>query len=77
MDPDMTLRLMRDYIRRVRDSVQGEGTDPDILRIEADQLAEYADALDQWLSKGGFLPKDWAHGRMKFGTPVPAFEEGT
>lgn len=60
MDPNEALRLMRDYIRRVRDSVQGEGTDPDVLRIEADQLAEYADALDGWLSRGGFLPAAWA-----------------
>jgi hypothetical protein len=31
------------------------------LRIEKlERLAELAEALDQWLSDGGFLPRSWA-----------------
>lgn len=43
MDPNATLTELRDMI---------QGTeDPDLI--------EKFEALDGWLSKGGFLPRDW------------------
>jgi hypothetical protein len=29
----------------------------------ADDLAQYAEALDGWIRGGGFLPSDWRKGR--------------
>lgn len=49
MDPNETLRLAREASNRI-----GNG-DP----TAAVDLMMYFDALDQWLSNGGFAPKDW------------------
>lgn len=45
MDPNATLAAIREITGR------DEHADP--------ELAELVDALDQWLSKGGFLPAAW------------------
>ena len=44
MDPNETLHLMR--------------TSAD--KGDWESVAEHADALDRWLSEGGFLPEAWA-----------------
>ena len=54
MDPDETLRLLRLTIKQMR-----VDTDPAIRKAHADEVAEYAEALDGWITGGGFLPKDW------------------
>lgn len=44
---------------------------PDSLLIRiADEIATAATALDDWMSKGGFPPRDWSHG-----TPATAQQE--
>lgn len=43
-----------------------------------DETARFAfQDLDEWLSKGGFLPADWNKGRAtrRYGNPRPAFGE--
>lgn len=55
MDPDEALAQMRTAIETVwaaQSSVSAA--------TAADTLAEHASALDQWLSKGGFLPAAWS-----------------
>jgi hypothetical protein len=55
MDPDEALAQMRTAIETVwaaQSSVSAA--------TAADTLAEHAAALDQWLSKGGFLPAAWS-----------------
>jgi hypothetical protein len=52
MDPDEALRNMRDALKRVQES----SSDAEA----AAELADAAEALDGWLSRGGFLPQDWA-----------------
>ncbi len=55
MDPDEALAQMRTAIETVwaaESSVAASAA--------ADTLAEHAAALDQWLSKGGFLPQAWS-----------------
>lgn len=47
MDPNETLRLLR-----------SQCNDPGIDFDEYDVRAAFT-ALDDWLSKGGFLPHDW------------------
>ena len=55
MDPDTALENAREalavYARRYRD--KGTGLS------EADDLADAFEALDGWLSRGGFLPDAW------------------
>jgi hypothetical protein len=34
-------------------------TNPLIAEAHAEEIAEYFEALDSWISKGGFLPNDW------------------
>lgn len=54
MDPNETLRLLRLTIVQMRVDEH-----PDIRQAHADEIAEYVDALDGWLSGGGFLPGAW------------------
>lgn len=53
MDPNKTLQDLRKAIRRLNDN-DAVGADGDV-RI----LLDTAEALDGWLSSGGFLPADW------------------
>lgn len=55
MDPDQVLRLAREANANSLTT-----SDSDLAAELADEaLNHYAD-LDEWLSKGGFLPKAWA-----------------
>lgn len=49
MDPEVALAALREWAR-----TQAE---------EGDSAVEAFTALDEWLSRGGFLPADWAAGR--------------
>jgi hypothetical protein len=42
----------------------------EVLDNIADEIATAAAALDDWMSKGGFPPRDWSHG-----TPATAQQE--
>lgn len=54
MDPDAALARMRELIARERES---------FVETDATELSELIDGLDQWLSKGGFLPAAWRKSR--------------
>lgn len=60
MDVNATLREMRELSATVLDG--GALDDADVTR-----LAELADALDGWLSRGGALPSAW--GRFRGDVP--------
>jgi hypothetical protein len=45
MDPNATLAAIRELLA---------SDTPDVI-----ELAELMEALDMWLSRGGFLPTDW------------------
>lgn len=56
MDPNATLRDLRDLVRE--ESLDGDWA----AETAAERCAQYAElltALDEWLSKGGFLPAAW------------------
>ena len=58
MDPDATLREMRELARRLQDP----DYDPaNVFDAAADgqRLAELFDALDGWMCKGSALPVQW------------------
>lgn len=50
MDPDEALEKARDALKRHFARIGDDA---------ADDLAEAFEALDGWLSKGGFPPRDW------------------
>lgn len=61
MDPNETLRLLRLTVKQMR-----VDENPDIRAAHADEVAEYVEALDEWLTEGGFLPHAWKAGRPDF-----------
>ena len=58
MDPDAVLQQLRELTRQVMLEV-------DLTTFLAEDLAEKFQALDQWLSSGGFLPAAWDTNRDK------------
>lgn len=69
MDPNETLKQLRDAIKAV--------TNPDSedrLGVRRTYDLIYAfEALDEWLSKGGFLPDDW----HEFHSACPPFVQNS
>jgi hypothetical protein len=63
MDPDEALRQIRLTAKQLQVDVTR-----DIKIQHADDLAVLILGLDEWLTKGGFLPTDWDN-------PNPAFIE--
>ena len=66
MDPDETLRLIIGHVEaiiRLDDDYQKYDGDRNKVNAEiaihAVDLAEHQKNLNDWLSKGGFLPKTW------------------
>lgn len=62
MDPNTSLAELRRRAARLIDELSN-GDAPDekseYIYSEAYELAELVEALDQWLSRGGFLPEGW------------------
>jgi hypothetical protein len=64
VDPDEALKKLRETLVRFR---KWQEEHPSAIRHVggnmgldlAEDIAMYADALDQWISNGGFLPEDW------------------
>lgn len=55
MDPNEALRLAREAAGELR-----QADDDDTLEgSQVGQLVEAFEALDEWLSRDGFLPDDW------------------
>ena len=52
MDPNETLRKIRELCKKI---LEQEHTFQDVW-----DLAEHTEAMDSWISKGGFLPKEWS-----------------
>jgi len=55
MDPNVALAEMRESIKAYFLT-----DDDERAAAEAQVVVERANALDEWLSKDGFLPSDWA-----------------
>lgn len=58
MDPNANLKEQRELAAKMLHDYEdedGNGIDQD----DANRLAELVEALDGWLSKGGFLPGKW------------------
>lgn len=53
MDPNATLEMLRRFIFKLS---MGE-------TVDVEDFAEYFEALDKWLTGGGFLPQQWEENR--------------
>jgi cell division GTPase FtsZ len=62
MDPEEALRQLRELSNKVivisNEPDLNEG-DFETVFTTAVEMAEQFQALDNWISNGGFLPKDW------------------
>lgn len=55
MDPNATLHRLRELV-----ALAQKGTlDPDQAAIALDEVAENFDALDGWMTRGGYAPDAW------------------
>lgn len=64
MDPDANLNEQRELAASILETLDVdeddvENIDIDELRYDVERLAELVQSLDTWISRGGFLPKDW------------------
>jgi hypothetical protein len=69
MDPNETLRMIRLYVERLNElrDAKDRNDDAAVRALTASEtledmayaLAEYTEAMDGWLVKGGFHPQDW------------------
>jgi hypothetical protein len=57
MDPNATLTLIRALQTELL-AQDGTTSYGEVLRM-AQELAEATKALDEWMVKGGFFPRDW------------------
>ena len=60
MDPDAALTNAREALARLRGAQDADLADE--TSEHAEELADAFEALDGWLSKGGFLPAPWSGG---------------
>jgi hypothetical protein len=61
VDPDEALKNAREAVQKlIKYDYELTGS-PDTTK-----LVESFQALDEWMSRGGFLPQDWAKGRIKY-----------
>lgn len=59
MDPDVNLEEQRKLAARLIAQIDSEPADDVIDLDDVDRLIELVQALDQWISRGGFLPQAW------------------
>jgi hypothetical protein len=57
VDPNEALKRLREIVVAFRDS-DGE-IDLDVVG-NIEDMVDYFEALDEWIMKGGFLPRDWS-----------------
>jgi hypothetical protein len=55
MDPDVTLDWLRNELKPELLDMEGDA------QIEIDGVIQMFQALDEWISRGGFLPKEWVN----------------
>ena len=60
MDPNANLEEQRRLVAQINKDRDEEKVPSE---HDAYRLAELVEALDGWISRGGFLPRDWAYGR--------------
>ncbi len=73
MDPNQTLKELRALAAealRANDTLM-PGTDQSTGDDRAEEMATLFQALDEWLTRRGFLPLPWQCGRQNGGNAMP------
>ena len=60
MDPEANLEEQRRLVKSINKARDNE---QDVDQDDIHRLAELVEALDEWISRGGFLPSPWSKGR--------------
>lgn len=60
MDPDEVLKKLREAVDKFEQEADPDGGANPAMDAAADIALRFA-VLDEWLSKGGFLPRAWRH----------------
>jgi Ser/Thr protein kinase RdoA (MazF antagonist) len=60
MDPNANLEQQRRIIARMHALSSAENMSADDMAELGAELAELAEALDEWLTRGGFTPSAWS-----------------
>jgi hypothetical protein len=67
MDPDGNLKEQREIITWMREQEKKPESEimanADLVAEKSDRLVDLVEALDQWITRGGFLPKEWRDAR--------------
>lgn len=63
VDPNETLRRLREAAAEFVKRDEADVVNPADMYALGSQVVDAAADLDEWLSRGGFLPADWARGR--------------
>jgi hypothetical protein len=73
VDPNEALEILRKLAKRVISIADepdySDNKSQDHVLSEAMEMAEAFKSLDEWISKGGFLPKDWEKSESCRGGP--------
>ena len=56
MDPNFNLEQQ---LTRAKSILEDIDNGLHVFRVDAELLAEYVLSLDEWITKGGFLPERW------------------
>jgi hypothetical protein len=68
MDPNANLREIRELVK------SGNATNDagnDIGAHDASRMVELVEALDEWITRGGFLPDRWEIGHKRADSQIP------
>jgi hypothetical protein len=64
MDPDAALLALREALESAQHQMDEDTDHPRFCVVDNGTVAsiiEHAEALDEWLSRGGVAPADWRH----------------
>lgn len=68
MDPDELLGMLRDALADAKVAAAGDSNDDEIVAWQ--QVGEYFTDLDEWLMKGGYLPRPWQEAARRTVTKI-------
>jgi hypothetical protein len=71
MDPNACL----EEIRRIANDFVDCGVSQRSARLKGERFAELFEALDEWISNGGFLPHAWSRGIQSNGPDIDLEEK--
>lgn len=60
MNPNEALRVLRNAVHVHQNADPDTACDEADIKASAETIAESFAALDEWITRGGFLPKAWA-----------------